>query len=194
MHIADAGLPHSLQAMVEGELDRDERVLWAGQPMAGRMIRAALPASFFGLLWGSFAVFWFGQVFWPARQAVVGAPFELVLPFIALPFVIVSLRKIASPLRIGVAARRTAYVVTDRRVIVFRGGPRGTQVRSFTPEALRELERRQFPDGSGDLVFGRDMRTSARGRYRSAEGGFLAIPDVKSVEELVRAMVASQIA
>jgi hypothetical protein len=74
---------------------------------------------------------------------------------------------------------------------VFKGGIRSISVRSFVPEALGDLERKQHPDGSGDLIFARDPYGDGDGHQRLKPIGFLAVPDVKTVEEMVRALAAA---
>ena len=81
------------------------------------------------------------------------------------------------------------YVVTDRRAIVIRGGWRGSvSVRSFEPEKLMDLRREQREDGSGDLVFGQDLKIGSKGRRYTMDYGFLAVPNAREAEEYVRAL------
>lgn len=54
--------------------------------------------------------------------------------------------------------------------------------------ALGELQRKQYVDGTGDLVFARDTRGDSDGDRRVTGVGFLAIRDVNAVEEWVRAL------
>jgi hypothetical protein len=82
------------------------------------------------------------------------------------------------------------WVLTNRRAIIFKAGWRGaTTVRSFAPEGLTDIQRKQFADGTGNLVFTRDVRRDSDGDRRSTEVGFVAIHDVKKVEEMVRNLV-----
>ena len=50
------------------------------------------------------------------------------------------------------------------------------------------MRREQHADGSGDLVFAQDIRRDSDGDRHSTGVGFLAIREVKAVEELVRAL------
>lgn len=61
-----------------------------------------------------------------------------------------------------------------------------SEIRSFSPEQLRRgVERKQRGDGSGDLVFDRKIEYDEGGR-RWIDIGFLAIPNVKAVESILR--------
>src|SRR5438270_640660 len=66
----------------------------------------------------------------------------------------------------------------------------GTEVSSFTGTDLSNVTRREYSDGSGDLVFQELVSTSrdSHGNLRtnSTERGFLAIADVHAVEDLIR--------
>jgi hypothetical protein len=184
------GLPPDLQAMIVGEIDPGERVVWSGQPIASRLARKSIPIVLFGIPWTAFAIFWVAMASLGAGKANAPGPFFL-FPLFGVPFILIGVGMLTSPFWMRRSARRTAYVLTDRRAIVFQGGLRSIAVRSFEPESLTDLERRQFADGSGDLIFARDVRTGAKGRTNVTEVGFLAIPDVKAVEAEVRALADS---
>ncbi len=51
-------LRYDLRDMVERELNKNERVLWVGQPLPAKMARKSLPAVLFGIPWTGFALFW----------------------------------------------------------------------------------------------------------------------------------------
>jgi hypothetical protein len=87
-------------------------------------------------------------------------------------------------------AKRTAYILTDRRAVVLSVGWRSkVSVRAFEAEGLTDLQRTERADGSGDLVFATDVTAGSRGRTRSTEVGFIAVRDVKEVEGRVRRLV-----
>ncbi len=85
-------------------------------------------------------------------------------------------------------AKKTVYVITTARAITFDGGF-STSIRSFSPDHLTNLRRKQRSDGSGDLIFERKQSYHRNGSRRTSDHGFLAIPDVKTVENLVRQLV-----
>jgi hypothetical protein len=106
---------------------------------------------------------------------------------------------VLSPLWAVFRASATAYVVTDRRAVIFDRGFFATQVRSFGPMALDDITLRERGDGSGDLIFKRESyyqpgywsgsgthRYYSPGGYRTQEIGFFGIPEVRHVERLLR--------
>jgi hypothetical protein len=178
-------LPEAVRAQLQAELQPGESVRWVEQPVPALLARAGWALVLFAIPWTAFALFW---VWGAARASSHGpGPFQ-VFPLFGLPFVAVGVGMLASPFWIMRAARRTVYAVTDRRALVIRGTWLGVNVRSFAPEKLGDLSRNQRPDGSGDLVFGQDVRPGNRGATRVVDYGFLAVPNVREAEEYVRAL------
>jgi hypothetical protein len=180
-------LPHRLRAMIESELQPGERIDWLGQPLPGRLAIATLPIVLFSLFWTAFSIFWVYKA--GAKEWMAGGEFQL-FPLFGIPFVLIGFTMLYSPFWVMRGARRSAYVLTDRRALLFRGGWRDTvTVRSFEPARLTDLIRTQRADGSGDLVFKRDIGSDSDGGRTYRDVGFAAIPDVKGVEEKVRELV-----
>ncbi len=179
-------LPDELVSLVDRELDSDEHVEWVGQPIAGRLARSSLPIVVFGIPWTAFAVFWTVMASGITTRKG-GGEWSWVFALWGVPFILIGLGMLTSPYWMQRRAKRTAYVLTDRRAIVLSLGWRSSaSVRSFQPGALTDLQRKERADGSGDLVFTNDLSSASRGRSMSTAVGFLAIPNVKEVEARVR--------
>lgn len=185
-----SSLPPSLHALVEAELQPGERITWLGQPIPSRMARSTLPVVLFGIPWTAFALFWTAGAAWGTSQMEGGPGLFSAFPLFGVPFILVGLGMLSSPFWASRKARRSAYVLTDRRALVFAAGWRGSvTVRSFEPERLMDLRRKQYSDGTGDLVFTQDVRCDSEGHTRATDVGFLAVRDVSSVEALVRTLI-----
>jgi hypothetical protein len=192
MMIPDAQIPRELQRMIDSELTGGERVTWSAQPLPGRLARKAMPAVWFGIPWTAFAIFWTASAASGMSKAGGSGLFH-AFPLFGLPFILFGLGMLSSPYWMRRRARRSVYVLTNRRAIVLAAGWRGSiTVRSFEPERLTDLRRKQNPDGSGDLVFAQDIRRDSDSDRFSTDVGFLAIREVKSVEEKVRGLVAQK--
>ncbi len=191
-----SSLPADLDARVRSEMRGGERPLWVGQPRPGRFARRSIPIVLFGIPWTAFAVFWMaaasGILF--GGFAGNGGPggFEAFLacfPLFGLPFVLVGLGMLSSPYWLVRQARRTCYALTDQRAILWQAGQFGSvSVRSYTSEALGKTHRTEYADGSGDLVF-EEVVTVGRdsdGDRTTTRHGFMAIGNVREVEELLR--------
>jgi hypothetical protein len=178
--------------MIDAELSSGERVAWSGQPLPGRFARRALPTVLLGIPWTAFAIFWTAGAAWGTAKARDAGVFR-AFPLFGLPFILIGLGMLASPYWMRRKAKRTVYVLTNRRAFVLAAGRRGSiTVRSFELQRLTELRRKQNSDGSGDLTFARDLHRDSDGHGYFTDVGFQAIRDVKSVEDKVRALVAQQ--
>ena len=174
-------LPADVRALVRRELADGERLVWIGQPIVRALTPATLVPLLFSIPWTAFALFWM----WGASQA------SWLFALFGLPFVAVGVGMLTAPVWVARAARRTAYVITDRRAIVVRpSAPSQLSVRSFTPAELGSLERRERPDGSGDVVFTRDLASGSDDGKRTPEAGFLSVPDAHGVQRMLRALAA----
>ncbi len=183
-----AQLPQTLRSQVESELQSGERILWMDQPLPGRLARSSLGLVLFGIPWTAFAIFWVAMATVGVSKSNAPGAFWL-FPLFGVPFVLVGLGMLSSPYWMRRSALRCAYVLTDRRAIIFQAGWRESiSVRSFEPAALRDLNRTQHSDGSGDLVFTEDWRRGSKGRQYRTKVGFIAVRDVKTVEQMVRAL------
>jgi hypothetical protein len=167
---------------LQNELEQDERVLWTGGPAPGRMAMQCIPIVLFGVPWTAFALFWMAMAGFGVSQSHESGPFFL-FPLFGLPFVLIGIGMLTSPLWASRSAGRTTYAVTDRRAIIVTGG-RWRTVKSYWPRDIREIERRQRPDGSGDLLFAWEPYSGSRSS-RPARPGFYGIPNVQVVEGLL---------
>src|SRR5262245_16164028 len=189
-------LPEELDNRVRSELRSGEWLVWTGQPLPRRFMRSSIPIVLFGIPFTAFALFWMAGASGLLFGGGVGGPggadaFFICFPLFGVPFVLVGLGMLSSPLWMYRRARRTCYALTDQRAIVWTAGWFGsTEVRSFAPAALGRMLRRGYADGSGDLIFEEfvSVNRDSEGGWRSqrSERGFLGIADVREVEELVR--------
>jgi hypothetical protein len=189
-------LPDDLDTFVRAELTVGERPLWVGQPLPRRFMRSSIPLVLFGIPWTAFALFWVatasGMLFGGERpnQAGVGWFFSC-FPLFGVPFVLIGFAMLGSPVWAYRRARRTCYAVTDQRAVVWSAGWLGSvEVRSFRPADLGSMTRREYADGSGDLIFEEFVTTSRDGdggvHSHRLERGFIGIDNVREVEEVVR--------
>lgn len=184
-------LPLQLEQLVENELDPGEQLLWTGQPAPGRFMAQGLGLSVFGLFFGGFALFWIITA--SGIGGGMGGGFSLFGLF-GIPFLLVGLGMLTAPIWMSRKAKGTVYAITDKRAIVFDQGW-SMNVRSFGPDKFSDLERRQRPDGTGDIIFAREPYRSYHhhsdshyhhGRYRLREIGFFGVANVKEVEQMLR--------
>ena len=105
-----------------------------------------------------------------------------------LPFVLIGLGMLSSPFWIARKAKKTVYLLTDKQAIIFEGGW-STTIRSYRPNQLGKITRKQKKDGSGDLIFETKVSFDGEGDRRRTHLGFIAIRNVKMVKELIDDLV-----
>jgi hypothetical protein len=159
-------------------LDDGERIVWIGQPDARRA--ALAPTSLLAVLLGVFMV------------AAVALMVSGVMPptdddglsqqppnlAVLVPFGLFGLLMMRRPLAQYRTARRTGYVVTDRRIAMVRVG-RLRSVLSIPTSDLGTINVAERGDGSGDLFLG-------TAGDASPHLCFSGVPDVRGVESAVR--------
>ncbi|HEY3411190.1 MAG TPA: hypothetical protein VGK53_23735 [Propionicimonas sp.] len=188
-----AGFP--LPDLVVRQLRPGERVLWAGRPSPGRPVRVTdLPALGFGALWTTIVLTAMSSV---GRS---GAPMLVSLFFIVFLLIGVS-SAFGGIVTRGIRLRRTAYAVTDQRLLTLTGETlQANDVRHITETRVTVR-----PDGSGDLFFTGEFDQLARigqlppqvqrlafslasSQRTGTAIGFQGIPDVLAVQAIVEGL------
>ena len=185
-------VPRKFRPLVSPELRPNERIVWIGQPIPWRFVKRFISVFVFGIVWSGFIVFWavgfFGHL--PADKDRGWEALGVSVVFL-IPFGVVGVGMLSSPYWSWRKAKRTIYVLTDQRAVVFDANWwQAVTIRSFEPSRLTDVRRVQNADGSGDLEFERTVKTDGEGSLQATDHGFMSIPGVKAVEDLVRQLVA----
>lgn len=182
----DRQLPRDLQDKVERELEAGERIVWMSGPKPRWFTPAATGAFLFGIPWTAFALFWTGAAAWGTSQARE-AGFFRAFPLFGLPFILIGFGLLSSPIWAYRKAKQTVYAITNRRAITLEG-LRTTTIRSYPPDRLQDVYRKEKRDGTGDVIIARRAWRDSEGDRQSEELGFLRIQDPKAVELLLRTL------
>ena len=186
-----AMIPVELRDRIDAELQPGEKVLWFTQPsprLAGRGRWVAIP---FGLVFAGFAVFWISTSYFIIRGASGGSGGSGIgafnfFPLFGVPFFVIGILTMLSPLWAARRAGRTAYVITSRRAIVHELSAFGRlKVQSFGPDRLVSMTRTERADGSGDLVFEQFTESVGTGS-RTVKRGFMHLENVRPAEQALR--------
>ena len=155
------------------QMRSDEKPRWIGYPMPGKYaLKQGIPMFLFAIPWTGFsASFEVGAI----RS---GSAFALLW---GVPFVIIGLRLLASPLWEYWRARRTIYVVSDQRVLIL-GGLLRPSTQSFAPSDIGPLDVDAADDGSGSVIFSEHRTRDAEGGWNVEKIGFIAVPRVREAE------------
>lgn len=174
-----------LEDKVRQELESGERILWMEQPIPRYFTAASTGIFLFAIFWTGFAIFWICGACGFKLPDVSEGGLDLLFPLFGVPFVLIGLVMLSVPLLTYRQAFRTVYVITDRRAITFDAG-RKTIIRSYPPERLQNIFRKEKRDGTGDVVLGQYLCSGSKGRQHSIEYGFLNIRDPKTAEQMLR--------
>lgn len=185
MHESDL-IPRKFQALVDAELRPGERVVWFGQPIPWMFARRYVGVFLFGIFWLALLVF----LAWDFLDGdVKGSALLPVLGFL-VPFTLAGVAMLSSPFWMRRKARRTVYLITNQRAMLFDPSLWGSMtIRTFEPARLLNLRRVQHANGAGDLIFERIWTKDSDGMNQSTDHGFLAIDDVKTVEDIIVELV-----
>ena len=162
-------------------LSGDEYLLWSGKPCKGRLlVKSDIFMIPFSIVWCGFAVFWE----YSAVRGGVPLPFALF----GIPFVVMGLYiTIGRFFHKAYLRKRTAYAITNRRVLRLQG----RKVDTLSGDALSRMRISENRDGSGTITFGDSFRYG-RGYAPSQPGGFPFalenIEDVNRVQQLLQRM------
>jgi hypothetical protein len=188
--VNDQTLPQELRDQVDRELEPGEPLRWVEMPIPRLFTPASTGAFLFGIPWTAFALFWTGgAAFGVSKMGSNEGPWGLkwAFPLFGLPFILIGLAMLSSPWWARRAARRTVYVITDRRAICFQGGW-STTIRSYSPEQLSQVYRKERKDGTGDVIIGVRGWRDSDGDRRTVEEGFLRVRDPKTVEAMLKGL------
>jgi hypothetical protein len=173
------------QRQITSELNSGERLIWAGRPGQGLILRGrdAFPLIF-GLLWMSFVA---AAIFWPGRRGDHPPPPAFVALFLGVMLYVTLGRFLIDARR----RRGTYYGLTNERMIILSGVFQ-RKVRSLNLRTLSELTLTQRRDGSGTIAFGGSewFRFMSGMDFWAPGGGANAlerIPNVKQVYDQIRA-------
>jgi len=181
-------IPKDLQDDVERQLDQGERIRWMEQPIPRFFTAGSTGTFIFGIPWTAFAVFWICGASGFKRPDFSKGGFSL-FPLFGVPFVLIGIAMLLSPLWARRKGLKTVYVITDRRAITFDGGWT-TTIRSYTPEQLKDMYRKEKKDGSGDVVIGQAAGMVSRGgQAQMMDIGFLRVRDVRKTEQMLRELM-----
>ncbi|MDX9689057.1 MAG: hypothetical protein EOM37_06645 [Proteobacteria bacterium] len=180
--------------VVKEELERGEKLIWADQPVAGRLFAMALPIFVFAIPWTAFSLFWEAMALgiWLHKpeqaaddmQKVLG----IVFPLFGLPFVLIGFGMLSAPFVLLARARKTVYAITDRRILIVTTGNKGRhKVESRALKDIRpELSRKENKDGAGSLFLGSAFDMEQPFAPNMKLRGFEQVRHVREVEAKLR--------
>ena len=177
-------IPQELVDKVHRELESLERIQWIEQPIAKYFTPVSTGSFLFAIPWTAFAIFWICGASGFKIPDFSNGGFSF-FPLFGLPFVLIGLGMLASPLWAYRKTFKTVYVIADRRAIIFDAGWT-TTIRSYSPDRLQNVYRKEKRDGTGDVIIQQDVWQSSEGGPQTQNLGFMNIRDPKAVEIMLK--------
>ena len=164
---------------VRHELRADETPKWIGYPNPKRYaIEEGLVRCLFGIPFTGFAVVW---VLLAMQSA---SPYNSLF---VIPFILIGLYLLASPLLEYWRALRTIYVVTNQRVVILDGVLHHSQ-KDIALSDLEHVYVERKRDGSGNIILSEERVEDPEAGLIVTKIGFIAIPNVREAEEHIEAL------
>ena len=160
-------------------LTAGETVLWRGKPQKGHLVTAQdifmIP---FSIMWCGFALFW------EFLAVTSNAPFAMWLW--GIPFVCVGLYMVFGRfLWTAYIRKRTAYVITNRKIL----RARGNRVDMLDGKNMPPVHVTARRDGSGTIRFGQNIYYRYGKMYHNSAVFTLDnVPDAARVQQAIAAM------
>ncbi len=172
-----------LKDLVTNELDDGELISWVGQISKKRAFNKKLPLFFFGIPFTAFALFWMISVGTMLNKSF--GNFVNYFALFGLPFLIIGIFMLLSPFIASLIAKKSIYIITDRRAIIFNKTIFSNNVKSYYPKDLSNIETNQKGEDEGDIIFSSETR---RGSERSYEVpiGFWGVKNFNDGKKLLK--------
>ena len=179
-------LPNKLREIADEELQPGELIRWVEQPIPRFFTRLSIAKFLFAIPWTSFTVFViYSALGLKLPELRKGLQPQHLIALIGLPSFFLGLEMLLSPLWEWKRARNTVYLITDKRAISVRGD-RPITIKSFSPDLLQNVYRKEKADGSGDVVITVRGWKDSDGDPWSGEIGFFAVRNPQEVEKLLK--------
>jgi hypothetical protein len=179
-------IPSDLQDLISRELDPHEKVVWNAMPKPRYFSGGTGGLFVLGIPWTAFSVFWIAAAA-GFRMPQFNAGLDFVPLLFGIPFFLIGVLMLSAPWWAYGNQLKTVYLITDHRAITIDGIGTST-IRSYLPENLKDIFRREHPDGTGDVIISRSAWKDSEGDKHMQDLGFLRIQNAKSVETMLKAL------
>jgi len=166
----------------------EEKILWSAQPRPAVFMLRGLPNIAYGVTWAVLGAFWYRGAGGIGHLSAFDGWWRLT-PLFSLPFIFAGFSFFFAPIRLGARARRTWYLVTDRRVMWVETVARKGEPPKFRVFGTDDIEALQFLKQRGgfeSIVLARRAAENPHLQPR-LEDGFFGLSDGEAALEAIRA-------
>ena len=178
-------IPADLREKIDRELVPGEVIRWIDQPIAQFFTLGTIVMVPFGFFFTVFALLWMWVASGSGALFMNGFTPEMLLSLFGVPFLLGGVLILYSPFKVKKDALKTAYIITDRRAILFEGHSPMT-IRSYLPNQLQNVYRQENKNGSGNVMITMSYVKDSESDERKESTGFLNIRDPKRVEKFLK--------
>ncbi|NJN75604.1 MAG: hypothetical protein HC796_04500 [Synechococcaceae cyanobacterium RL_1_2] len=179
-------IPINLRNKINKELQPAEVIIWVQQPIPRFFTGASIISFLFGIPWTSFALFWtWGALGFALPDLKQGPQPQHMFALFGIPFVLIGVAMLFSPILLWQLAQHTVYLVTDQRAISIQDAW-VTTIRSYLPHQLQNIYRKERADGTGDVIITVRQWKDSDGNPIDEEIGFFGVPNPQDVENILR--------
>jgi hypothetical protein len=178
--------PAEAQIRAQSELHAGESLLWTGVADARHAAITAIPETILpGILFLGFAI----PYMYKASSATPKTSSPALSPLLSMlvmggPFLMFGMINLIRPIWIYWKGLSTVYAVTNQRVMILSGS--STKSAKFLkPTDIIDVQHRERPNGSGDVMIRTEFSVRARNALARKEGWLYGVPNVKEVARLV---------
>jgi hypothetical protein len=149
-----------------------------------------LPNIAYGVTWSVLGAYWYRGSGGISEQTSAFEGIWRVVPLFSIPFIIVGFSFWIYPIRLGFKARRTWYVVTNRRIFIAEVSKKGLwDFRIFTTEEMAPPKLIKRFDGLCDVILTRRAQENPHLTPR-LDSGFLGIEDGEAAARAISAVTS----
>lgn len=151
-------------------VDRDETILWQGQPIQGFIFsKHDILLIPFSLLWCGFAIVW--------EMTVISSEAPLLFMIWGIPFILAGIYFVIGRfIHDTIRRAQTHYAITNRRIVIRTHG----KIESIALEKWSSLKMEEFSDGTGSIKFAEDS-SGGFSPFGSSRGFGVWLPSVQGV-------------
>ena len=175
-------------AALAATLEPGERVVWSAQPRPYVYLVRGLPAIAYGTTWSVLGAYWYRGSGGIGDLSAFEGWWRLV-PLLSVPFILAGFSFFLSPIRLAAQARRTWYVVTDRRVFMAELPARKlSKVRVFSPHELAPPLVVKRMDGLHNLILTHRAQEQWPHLYPRLEDAFFGLTETENAVAAIEAL------
>jgi hypothetical protein len=186
--LSNLKIPKELRRKIENELQSGEFIRWVEQPIPRYLTFQSITAGFIGIFMTGFSFFGIWGAGWAfnypdlrevSRSGLLGGL------IIFSPLLLIGFRCYTDPFWVWHDAQNSVYFATDKRAVSIQyGWP--TTIRSYLPDQLEYIYRRERADGTGDVIFLSLRQRNVEGHEYYEKIGFWGVRNPRAVENVLK--------